>query len=149
MSQTKCSTSEAAENKVITRRARARRWNASAAGKAARREWMRTHPKLTWAINAANRAKQRSKEKNLPCDVTSKYLLALISTHCPVFGTEFVFRGLGVTCPESPSLDRLDSSKGYVKGNVVVISSKANAIKNAYGSKDIAAVAEWLASYGL
>ena len=110
---------------------------------------MRTHPKLTWAINAANRAKQRSRDKGLPFNLTSKYVLALISTHCPVFGTEFVFSGLGVTCPASPSLDRLDSSKGYVRGNVVVISSKANAIKNAYGSKDIAAVADWLESYGL
>jgi hypothetical protein len=110
---------------------------------------MQANPEKTWAINAANRAKQRSREKGLPCNITAMYVLALMSTHCPVFGTEFVFRGLGVTCPESPSLDRLDSSKGYVKGNVVVISSKANAIKNAYGSKDIAAVAEWLASYGL
>lgn len=30
----------------------------------------------------------------------------------------------------SPSLDRLDSSKGYVKGNVRVISKRANQLKN-------------------
>lgn len=30
----------------------------------------------------------------------------------------------------SPSLDRIDSSKGYVKGNVRVISARANMLKN-------------------
>lgn len=39
---------------------------------------------------------------------------------CPVFHTAMV----------SPSLDRIDSSKGYVKGNVRVISKRANQLKN-------------------
>lgn len=39
---------------------------------------------------------------------------------CPVFKTPMV----------SPSLDRIDSSKGYVKGNVRVISKRANQLKS-------------------
>lgn len=39
---------------------------------------------------------------------------------CPVFNTPM----------KSPSLDRLDSSKGYVKGNVRVISKRANQLKS-------------------
>lgn len=40
------------------------------------------------------------------------------------------------TCPvlkipmNSPSLDRIDSAKGYVKGNVRVISARANLLKS-------------------
>jgi ribosomal protein L9 len=48
----------------------------------------------------------------------------------------------------SASLDRLNPSLGYIEGNVVVISMKANAIKNAYGAQDIARVAEWLEEQG-
>jgi hypothetical protein len=30
----------------------------------------------------------------------------------------------------SPSLDRIDNNKGYVKGNVIIVCSRANCIKN-------------------
>ena len=43
-----------------------------------------------------------------------------VPTTCPILGTPMV----------SPSLDRIDSSKGYVKGNVRVISKRANMLKN-------------------
>lgn len=47
---------------------------------------------------------------------------------CPIFGMPLVRVGGGQT-NASPSVDRIDNSKGYVKGNVVVVSLKANAIK--------------------
>lgn len=56
----------------------------------------------------------------------------VIPTHCPVFGIplERVSYGeRGKRSPATPSLDRIDSSKGYVKGNVWVISDRANRIK--------------------
>jgi hypothetical protein len=39
-------------------------------------------------------------------------------------------QGNGKSTASSPSLDRIDSSKGYVKGNVRVISHRANLLKN-------------------
>jgi hypothetical protein len=48
---------------------------------------------------------------------------------CPVFGTPFVC-GEGRAHPDSASLDRIDSTKGYVAGNVWVISWRANRLKS-------------------
>jgi hypothetical protein len=50
----------------------------------------------------------------------------VIPTHCPVFGVL-----LEEGHPEyAPSVDRIDNNKGYVKGNVWIISRRANRIKN-------------------
>ncbi len=48
---------------------------------------------------------------------------------CPVFGTPFE-TGQKVARPTSPSLDRLDNTKGYVPGNVWIISRRANVLKS-------------------
>ncbi len=63
---------------------------------------------------AKSRAAKKGREFNIEMgDIT-------IPTICPVLGTPMV----------APSLDRIDSSKGYVKGNVRVISKRANTLKN-------------------
>jgi hypothetical protein len=53
----------------------------------------------------------------------------VIPERCPVFGVRL---GAGVNGPVdySPTIDRVDPRKGYVKGNVWVISAKANRCKN-------------------
>lgn len=50
---------------------------------------------------------------------------------CPVFGVEldFSIKSRPGGKPNSPSLDRIDPSKGYTKGNVMVISDLANRMK--------------------
>lgn len=47
---------------------------------------------------------------------------------CPVLGIELVRRS--DDCDVAPSLDRANNSLGYVPGNVVVVSFKANRIKS-------------------
>jgi hypothetical protein len=47
---------------------------------------------------------------------------------CPVFGIKLSWE-IGTTNMNSPSLDRIDPTKGYVKGNVMMISQLANAMK--------------------
>ena len=48
---------------------------------------------------------------------------------CPVLGTELSWDMSGRQ-NESPSLDRIDSTKGYVKGNVMIMSDLANLMKS-------------------
>lgn len=50
---------------------------------------------------------------------------------CPVLGTELEYNTKGIPCPpNAASLDRLDSTKGYIPGNVMVISFRANTLKS-------------------
>lgn len=97
-----------------------------------------------WVSYALYRAKRRAKEKNIPFDLNSSQLHGLLTERCPVFGTPFIFAGNGIVTSSSPSIDRIDPKKGYVLENVVIISVKANTIKNAYTSEDLLKVALWL-----
>lgn len=71
-------------------------------------------------------AKSRSKKTGMEVSIDLSDII--IPTHCPVFGIPLRMADEPLAA-HSPSLDRLDSSSGYVKGNVWVISWKANALK--------------------
>lgn len=74
-----------------------------------------------------NSAKHRARVSGATFSIT---LLDIhVPEKCPLLGIP-LFRSRGLPSPNSPSLDRLDASKGYVPGNVWVISYKANTAKN-------------------
>lgn len=125
-----------------------RKWNSGQKAKEAKAKWKARNPKRAWAVYATGGAKIRAALRGLQFNLTSEYVESIAPDKCPVFGTEFTFVGSGKMGGNSASLDRLDPSKGYVVGNVVVISMKANAIKNAYGSSDLEKVASWLKQLG-
>jgi hypothetical protein len=64
-----------------------------------------------------------------PLDFDIEVSDIVIPTHCPILGIELSWKEGGPRAPWKPSLDRIDSSKGYVKGNVQVISYRANVLK--------------------
>lgn len=64
-------------------------------------------------------------------------------THCPILGLELDY--FAETRQEnSPSFDRVDSSKGYVKGNVQIMSWRANRIKNDGTAEEHRKIADYL-----
>ena len=79
-------------------------------------------------------ARKRAKSKQLDFNIDCEYVRSLVVLSCPILGIPLewsVYREKGVTIlAGSPSLDRIDPAKGYVRGNVWIISYKANAIKN-------------------
>ena len=70
-----------------------------------------------------NSGKQRGKEVSLTFGKLQ------FPTHCPILGLELDYFASS-TQENSVSFDRIDPSKGYVDGNVVVMSWRANRIKN-------------------
>lgn len=69
------------------------------------------------------------------------------NTHCPIFGIELNY--FAETRQEnSPSFDRIDPNKGYVPGNVQIVSWRANRIKNDGTSKEHFLIAEYLKNLG-
>lgn len=69
----------------------------------------------------------RAISQGLDFDLTHEDLI--IPTTCPVLGIDLMF-GEGQMSDSSPSVDRVDNTKGYVKGNVHIISMRANRLKS-------------------
>lgn len=82
------------------------------------------------AFSMVARSRKGAMTRGLEFTITAKDITPL-PTHCPVLGTALDYAATTSTPPENtPSIDRMDSSKGYVAGNVAVISKRANLLKN-------------------
>lgn len=71
------------------------------------------------------RVVQRAKRTGIPVNISTNDIAW--PTHCPVFGYELSY--FESDKDRSVSLDRIDPSKGYVIGNVQVMSMRANRAK--------------------
>lgn len=81
------------------------------------------------AKNLWHGAKYRSKQTGLAFDLRPEDIV--IPRICPVLGIPIRVSSIPhKQCDGSPSLDRREPSKGYVKGNVIVISWLANRLKS-------------------
>jgi len=111
-----------------------------------RREQLRTNP-VKYKLQAmVRRARARAKKKDIPCTLEWEQLIPLVKERCPYF-TEIKLdwknKKKGITI-ESPALDRIIPEKGYVIGNVEIISTKANNVKSVGTSEDLYRVADRL-----
>lgn len=80
-----------------------------------------------------HRIRVKCNKHNIPFDLSVEDIL--IPDVCPVlglqlkFGNDRIFNGTGAT-DDSPSIDRIYPDKGYVRGNVIIVSWRANKIKS-------------------
>ena len=79
-------------------------------------------------------AKSRAKRSNIEFDITKEDII--IPDKCPVLGVDLCLEHRKNKTTKDlrknygPSIDRIDSTKRYVKGNVEVISLRANFLKS-------------------
>ena len=92
----------------------------------ARMATMRRYYRNNKALWLFRSAKKRAEQFGLDFTITVEDVV--VPEVCPVLGIPLTI-GIGKPHDGSPSLDRLDSKKGYVKGNVFVISWRANRVK--------------------
>jgi hypothetical protein len=91
------------------------------------KEYQRDYGKTNPLVSMLSKAKNRASSRGIEFSITQNDIF--IPEFCPYFGIP-LFKGEGTHTENSPSIDRIDSSKGYIPGNVEVISRRANVIKN-------------------
>jgi hypothetical protein len=95
-------------------------------------------------------ARDRARKRGLEFSIDLEDVI--IPDTCPILNIPLISRaGHGVQGGklDSPSLDRIDNSKGYIKGNVQVISHMANSMKFTATPKELKMFAEWITkTYG-
>lgn len=98
-----------------------------------------SNPKRAMLRAASNRAKKRDMEFSITEDDFE------LPERCPILGIPIqVNSGKKGGFGDSASLDRIDSTKGYVKGNVQVLSRRANAMKMDASPAELVAFANWI-----
>src|SRR5271166_2907739 len=101
------------------------------------RAWRQNNP----VLNMLRRARYRAKDERVPFSLTRDSIT--IPTRCPILGIK-LRRAVGKMNDGSPSLDKIVPSRGYVAGNVQVISSKANVMKSNAGPRELRQFAKWI-----
>lgn len=98
-----------------------------------------------WSQRMVVRLRSKCRKNGIPFNITAADIE--VPENCPVFGTEFIFGGVGgYKAWASPSVDRVIPHLGYVKGNVRVISNRANTIKNNATSAELRRLADYIDS---
>ena len=87
------------------------------------------------------RTKAKCKKEGIPFDLSHADIL--IPEFCPVLGIKLHI-GDGMANGASPSVDRTNPKLGYVKGNIAVISNRANTIKSDATVEEIERVLQYV-----
>lgn len=93
-----------------------------------------------------NEIRVRARNTGLVCNITTDEFRLLYdsATICPVFRTPLELN-VGTHGPNSASVDRFDSTKGYTMDNINIISNRANKIKNDGTYLEHIQIAIWMA----
>ena len=99
-----------------------------------------------------NSARQRAKMKGLEFDLTIEDVV--IPEYCPVLGIKLEATvGTGRRnldeLESSPSIDRVDNTRGYTKDNIMVISLRANNLKKDATLQELKDLVRYLEDFGI
>lgn len=89
--------------------------------------------------------RHRCNKKGWKYDLDIDFILSIAPNICPIFGIKFTFleNKNNEQLWSSPSIDRIDNNKHYLKDNVIVISRRANTIKNCSNLEELRKLSEF------
>lgn len=94
-----------------------------------------------------NHLKASAKRRGIEFDLTTADIDEIgIPITCPILGIQLKFHR-GSPQDDSISFDRIDSSKGYTKDNLVIVSFRANRLKSNATFEEMAAIVEFYDQY--
>lgn len=96
-------------------------------------------PRYLWR-SAKQRANKQNKEFTISVDDIK------IPTYCPILGIPLIINKKQHKF-DSPSIDRIDNSKGYTKENIAVISYRANQLKSNGTLLELSAIVNYMESH--
>lgn len=85
------------------------------------------------------------KKRNIPFDLDKEYLESIWTGVCPIFGIELTTHSKKLN--SQYALDKIEPSKGYVKGNVAFISARANRIKYDANVEELEAIIKYMKNH--
>jgi len=90
-----------------------------------------------------NGCKTRALKKKLPYNLNKEWFVERVDRGvCEATGMPIAYAYKGKATPSSPSIDRINNSKGYTKDNCWVVSWAFNRAKNSLSSKALIELAE-------
>jgi hypothetical protein len=99
--------------------------------------WHKDNPEKSLCVSAKNRARIQK----VPFDLVPEDII--IPEVCPVFGITLKISE-GKRTDNSPSLDKIIKEKGYVKGNISIISWRANRLKSDASREELEKLLEYV-----
>ena len=96
------------------------------------------------AGNLFRAVRMRAKREGLPFNLEKSDII--IPTHCPVLGIELKC-GKEKAANSSPSVDKVLPELGYTKGNVHVISLRANRLKSDATPEELLKISEYVRTH--
>ena len=87
-------------------------------------------------------SKKRAFALNMDHNIDTDFLISIANEICPILGEKIKYGG-GEKTKHSASLDRIDSSRGYTKDNVQIVSNLANMMKSQATEREMIKFAEW------
>ena len=107
---------------------------------------LKEHDPVKWACQRMRKgARARSSMKALPFDLSVAHLCDIAPALCPILGAKLIYTGDGGRGnPHTASLDRIEPEKGYVKGNVQIVSQLANMMKSSATAIQLKTFAAWV-----